>query len=209
MKKAVLLSFAMLILFAGLLSVVTSAKATDSAKLNAIVRLHNKDGKFFCSGSVVSDALVVTAAHCLSWIPDGEEIEIRGANAQPLGIRTKVWKFNERQDLGIVMADVKQFDKMAIEVRPEAIVSSFDRSQDLMLCGYPNGGQLYCTKFVHTQNLLTQKSGKSNAWPGMSGGPLIDMERGVIIATLYGYNADKLNEIVVNPTVELWVLMYR
>jgi V8-like Glu-specific endopeptidase len=172
---------------------------------NAIVRLHDDSGRFFCSGTVISDLFLVTAAHCLVDTPKGTKIEIRGSDALPTGIYSTLWAYNERADIGIMKMDGTKFQHMKLEINTDSIVHSFTKSDNLILCGYPWAGQLYCGpyKFVHQE--YSHMAGTAHAWPGMSGGPVIDIEKNVVIATLYGI--DEQGAILVNPTIEIWRML--
>lgn len=175
---------------------------TSDAKLKfPIVRLHRaQDGAFFCSGSVISDQLILTAAHCVAGAPLNKPLlEIRdmfNKGKTP----ASVLEYNERADFALLKGDFKDFKHMTYTVKPQEIVDSFHLHR-LTLCGYPHAGQLFCSQFKFIGQTVFGMAGYAHMWPGMSGGPIIDMETGQIVAVVTGMDGDKG---IVSPIIELF-----
>lgn len=159
----------------------------------AFVRLkvkptHNNPDGFLCSGTVISNKYVLTAGHCLiderGFLRKEVEIESLQARniddslvdlqtAMPIGI-------NMRADYGLIKGEFLEYDQMKIDVSPE--FQSNVRSSPVT-CGFPwgskkwtcygTGGVVFEHSVLVVQGLL---------YPGMSGGPVIDMERNTVIA---------------------------
>ncbi len=173
----------------------------------AIVRLHDvATGRFFCSGTVISDELILTAAHCV--VRESffgyeivDKVEIRAEDGQPLGLIAKLVNANPRQDVALLIGNFKLFDKMPVEIRPQAIEDSFLYSKHLKACGYPAGGTLVCTTVTNVKHMNFGFSANGFLYPGMSGGPVIDEDTGAIIAVNTAVENDR---IYVSPTEELF-----
>lgn len=173
----------------------------------SIVRLHDSDtGDFFCSGTVISDTQILTAAHCViretmfgAYLL--KTVEIRTQDGQSMGLTVKVRAANPRQDVAILEGDFKLFDKRSIEIQPNALEDSYLKSSKIIACGYPAGGKLVCTTVKHVKHQLFGFSADGFLYPGMSGGPVIDVETGKVI----GVNTAVLeNRIYLSPLPELF-----
>lgn len=123
-----------------------------------IVRLETKDGHFFCSGTVISDDYVLTAAHCLmknSFIPkmNDEEIKVIGFKTNNDGrlpatdsgtgttVKGQAAGLNNRADYALIKGDFKEFTKSRLLHHPNMF--SFIVGP-VVTCGYPWGAELTC-----------------------------------------------------------------
>lgn len=168
------------------------------AQLWSIVRLHNLEGRFFCSGFIVSDTKIVTAAHCIS----GEPVMVKNQKHKLLGIAMPA-KVNERGDQGVLkmlVGSLKERNKLPLEQNGAAIERSFNKSQSLVACGYPYGGELTCSRVEYTGHFQFFMEALGFLYPGMSGGPVIDLETGKAV----GLNtAVTETHLILSPTVEI------
>src|ERR1019366_6410430 len=106
-----------------------------------------------------------------------------------------------RQDVALLSGNFSMFDKMDVEIRPTALEKSYLQSDHIKACGYPDGGALVCTKVASVRHQLFGFSADGFLYPGMSGGPVIDEETGLVI----GVNtAVYESRIYLSPTVELF-----
>lgn len=177
----------------------------------SIVRLHDMEtGRFFCSGVVISDSLILTAAHCvvrenpLSMLfgPDiVRRVEIRSINGQPLGIYADLAAANPRQDVALLSGSFSEFDHMNVEVKPQAIEDSFLHSKHLKACGYPAGGKLVCSTITSVRHMNFGFGANGFLYPGMSGGPVIDEETGNVIGLNTAVDGER---VYLSPTEELF-----
>lgn len=174
------------ILMAGGGLVATAAKSSPvNHKRAPIVRLHDSaTGAFFCSGTIIGPKLLLTAAHCIQnyiFAPaDIPPINIRTADGLNIGVLATIGGADSRGDIALLVGDFSSFDTMKIETRPEENVKSFDEDR-LRACGYPRAGALYCTVYLHIANEGFQRSGTGHLWPGMSGGPVVDLDTNRVI----------------------------
>lgn len=206
-------------LLGGLILIATAVLLTSRAGINkpknrtahidtSIVRLHEVgSGRFFCSGVVISDGMILTAAHCVvreGLFGDGyvlPQVEIRTENGRSIGVIATTVGANPRQDVAILGGDFSMFDKRDVETRPEALEKSFLHSKTITACGYPEGGRLACTTVTHVTHMNFGFSADGFLYPGMSGGPVIDQETGKVIAV---NTAVMDSRIYVSPTIELY-----
>jgi len=181
----------------------TAAVKLENIKYGAIVRLHDKEsGRFFCSGTVVGPHHVFTAAHCTQFV--GYTVDVRPSNGLSIGNYAVVQAMNERGDVAMLKGNFSQFDIIPMEQNPAAIVESL-KSNNLMLCGYPWSGKLYCNRFDYKGPYIFQLGGLAYAYPGMSGGPLLDLNTGKVIGCTSNVTEAGLTNI--SPAVEIDALL--
>lgn len=154
--------------------------AQSPNKAGSIVRLV-RNGKTFCSGTVISDHLIITAAHCvLIETPFGsmttpDTIDIRDNENVELGVTAQVNFATSQMDQAILFGDFTKFEHRPIHTKPEFLAAlaapSSIHSVVLTSCGYPLGGDLYCTSemYKRPRDFFWEVTG--TMLPGMSGGP--------------------------------------
>lgn len=185
----------------------------EGKKYAPAVRLHgevtdsNPSG-FVCSGTVISNDYVVTAAHCLVdedgkmlkkitlkslKAADGSQADVEGT---PIGI-------NQRADYALIHGDFKEFMKTPINPTAEMIYNVDGRS--VVTCGFPWGDGPACLPLLSAiYPCRGQMCAAGVLYPGMSGGPVIDSRNGVLVgvntAVGDGY-------IVLSPLVGLFTTL--
>lgn len=169
-----------------------------SGKYPALVRLFSQDGGR-CSGVVISDKLVLTAAHCL----DGKPLIIESVG-QALRIAGRPMMANPRADYGLVFGDFTAFSKLETQRDPSKDILYFP--SNFVMCGFPYGGATpVCypvtgdlTKYV--DKIRTE----GQLYPGMSGGPVIDLNTGNVVAV---NSAVMPGGVLIAPLVGLFVVL--
>lgn len=155
--------------------------------LNPIVRLiDKKTGRGFCSGTVISDQYVLTAGHCLAdnGYLSKREVQIGLADGTILEGTSAPAGLSLRIDLGLVKGDYKGF------VHPKLHTSQINyysveiqQSRPLMAAGYPLNTRYLTAASVRSGGpYLFMIVGLAAIYPGMSGGPVIDLELGQVVA---------------------------
>lgn len=169
----------------------------------AVVKLYDiEHGKFFCSGTVISKNYILTAGHCLR---DYERfaitIEVKTMLDKPTGIKAAAVYAAGRSDQGLLIGDFSAFNSMPIEVRTAEELSIYqDQSRPVIACGFPYGGEYFCSAFTNRHQEAFSIGGDGFLYPGMSGGPVIDLKSGVII----GINTAVVERgIIISPILEL------
>lgn len=149
----------------------------------AVVRLHDLEGNFFCSGVVVGKKTLLTAAHCIDTMPKYEvAMEVRAADGKRTGVLAWVAGANGRADFAVVKGNFSRFNRQKHITDPKQIfLNLFNPKKKYMTCGYPWGGELFCMTVKNLGTYRFHISGKANLYPGMSGGPIID-EQGNVVA---------------------------
>lgn len=157
---------------------------------------------FACTAFVISNKLALTAGHCL--ITDEEflsteDIEIRDMQLQKTKIKAKPGAVNLRADLGVIVGDFSGFNKFPLALNPGGVLSAIG---PIMTCGFAWGSYpLLCTSYKIINNAAFEERGVGRLYPGMSGGPVLDLGAGNVI----GINTRVENNggVVFSPTVGL------
>lgn len=182
------------ILLGVVLGLVSSSCATKSytqqgldssktpAKFRGIVKLKTVDNIFFCTATIISDTQAISAAHCFTHLPANEFIVESIANEQKKVLvgGANVVAFNNRADTALINGDFMDFDKFEINTDPEGDI--LVNNYDLITCGFPYGGKLVCYQFSDPYKMVDGIAGKGQMYAGMSGGPVIDLNSGKIVA---------------------------
>lgn len=183
---------------------------TRDTRLPAIVRLYDiQRDRFFCSAFVVSDSYTITAAHCLAdyqvfgivFKSHPKGIEMRDQAGRRVGAIITEVRYDERSDQGLLVGNFSMFNKLQVVTSPESFFHVLSDS-DLTSCGFPYAGKLACSpmKFTKIWNFYVMATGLG-MWPGMSGGPLIDLKTGYVI----GINTGVLDsQFILATTVNLF-----
>jgi len=174
-------------------------------KYEPTVRLIDaRTGFFFCSGSVITDDRILTAAHCVQGMPLGAKIEIRLEDGTAVDTYATEYIANGRADVAVIKGDFRLFKKMPYETDTQNIINSMTRSKHILLCGFPWGGKKICMETSEGIFYNFAFTFKSYLWPGMSGGPVIDEETGKIVGVNSAVNND---DAIVSPIVEIWSML--
>lgn len=171
------------------------AATTQEDKFPAIIKL-SKDGRIFCSGSVITDTLVLTAAHCVARysMMTGTEI-LTDFNIESLEkgdihmiSPSKVIGVNLRQDTALVQGDFRRYSKLKIQTDPNRDILVVQPS--LVSCGFPNGGRIVCYTAKHPYKYIDMIGADGQMYAGMSGGPVMDLNTQVVYAVNHAVGPD-------------------
>lgn len=162
---------------------VKKPKVTD-----AIVRLVTR-GATFCTGTVLSNTTVLTAAHCVveqrefSAPEIRKNIEIRPADNSAVGAFGRVTTVRYQLDQAIITGDFSEFHSLRFIPDVGALNTEAIKRSKLTACGYPLGGKLFCATiyFKDLENFMWKVKGET-LLPGMSGGPVL-LSNGDVVAT--------------------------
>lgn len=164
---------------------------------NPPVKLLDSDGDFFCSGFVIDDNYVVTAAHCLDNGGPRKNVKILAENNIETNTVANTVGFNHRMDYGLLKGNFKQFVPAAIDLSLDAPYTS----SRLLVCGFPMGvKKMICYQVKAITNDMFGVAVGGFLFPGMSGGPAIDLDSNRV----FGVNSRvSIGHVVVQPLVGL------
>lgn len=156
--------------------------AKQQSSFRGIVKLKTVDNIFFCSGVIISETQAITAAHCVGELPENIVIieSVANENKKVLVAGAQVVALNHRADTALLRGDFKDFDKFEMDPNPESDILIND--YNLVTCGFPYGGNLVCYKFSSPYKMVDQIAGTGQLYAGMSGGPVIDLKSGKVLA---------------------------
>lgn len=154
----------------------------NKGKYSGIVRVVTTDGKFFCSAVIISNREAVSAAHCFMGLTENEFIieSIPNEKNQVISAPSFVVGINPRADVALIYGDFTDFDNYQLETNPESDI--LVNNYELITCGFPYGGKLVCYKFTNPTKMVDVIAGIGQMYAGMSGGPVIDLKTGKILA---------------------------
>lgn len=157
-------------------------------KYDSIVRLV-RDGKTFCSGTVINAHTIVTAAHCILvptpfgyYVLYPGPIEIRDKDDQPLGIIGQAYGASPQLDQGVLEGDFRNFRPRAFTADVKTLSSYRIPGAKFISCGYPQGAAFFCAEIQYSElSDFMWKTRGGTMLPGMSGGPVM-LPDGTVIA---------------------------
>jgi len=162
-------------------SALISKKALDNKKPNSPIiglslQIFGSSSKF-CTAAVISNKYAITAAHCLKGFEAGA---VFAANEKGnLIVEVKAVAGSSQTDVGIITGDFSSFMKFRFPRTAEDLMSM--RLGELVSCGFPMAGSMLCSKVKLNGTRLFSINGEGNLYPGMSGGPLFDLNSMTVI----------------------------
>lgn len=171
----------------------------------SIVRLHRPvpgGGMIFCSGTVINATHILTAAHCMvatEFDVEAPTIEIRTNNNEPLGLTAQILSLDTQSDLAVLYGDFHVLSEKKVVTGAEEINKAV-REHEIVICGYPHDGRFTCSTVKQIKNYFFMLSGVGFAYPGMSGGPIIDTSTGKVLGVV---TAVQENLVLLSPAIEL------
>lgn len=191
-KKLALAS--LVFMFLGLLLAIFQTKdMKQTIDPRAIVRLHDpKTGMFFCTGTIINNTQLLTAAHCVAQqvfftLLVKKEIDVYVVGLPPKKIKVKLQSVDVSTDLAILEGNFKDLPKIKMEKNDRRLLEIWSSpKKQVIACGYPYGGGLICVPVTNRASYFFAWKATGFLYPGMSGGPVIDLETGKVIASNTG-----------------------
>lgn len=182
-------------------------KARKPTRLNPVVRL-TRDGRTYCSGTVIDETTILTASHCVVFeTPMGmavnqDDIEIIAADNIPRGTfaRVKLSTLSLQLDRVLLKGDFKIYEPQSYINDVATSVKYRKPGTKLVSCGYPLGGDYYCSTSVYTRSSYFSLTSTAILIPGMSGGPTM-LEDGRVIGVNIAVN--EAGEALIAPSYNI------
>lgn len=169
-------------------------------KTGAIVRLVHDD-KTFCTGTIVTDHLLITAAHCAAAAKMFQApIEVRGHDNVDLHVAAYVNYSTPQMDQAILVGDFTRFEHKPIHTSPSVLETIGVPGKILISCGYPLNGDLFCTQEVYKQRYAFFWEVTGILMPGMSGGPTMLPDGSVVAVNVAVEGASSMVSPLYNLT---------
>lgn len=150
------------------------------ASMIALFVKNDKDVETFqCTAFVISNKYAITAAHCLfdeNLKLKTTDIFIYDLNLKRTKIVARAASIDIRADMGAILGDFSSFKKVRISTN-----GFLDTNGPFLTCGFPWGDKQLCSLFVPKANYYAMIQGSGNIYPGMSGGPVVDVSKGLVV----------------------------
>lgn len=176
----------------------------DPSKDSPVVRLHDlRTGRFFCSGTVISEHLIVTAAHCIQeYVKNEVVVSVKTSQNVNVNVSASVAGSNQQADYALLYGNFDKFNVMKISTDVPSILAAFyGPGARLIACGFPYAGPLVCSPVVSAAPFFFGIQSEGFLYPGMSGGPVIDLMTGNLVAC---NQASTENHIILSPLINLF-----
>lgn len=170
----------------------------EDLKESYLIRLHDENGKFFCSAVVISKSYALTAAHCLM---TDRVISVHTNNNKDLGTKAKRASASPRGDIGAITGDFSAYNVAALTTTMTDTLTTILSSHRLLACGFPWGGVATCISFRKPTPFGFQIAGQTAFYPGMSGGPVLDMDTMRVVGVAAAMSGDMG---IFSPTIEIF-----
>lgn len=179
---------------------LVQATEFDAMRYEAIVKLYNREtGRFFCSGTVIGANYILTADHCVDKMKKNRPtIEVRAIGEKTITAVGYVSSFEGHSDVALVYGNFSKFNSLSFENEPSADINAI-YTHRLVTCGFAYGGDLLCTPFTARWPSFFSVGGQGMMFPGMSGGPVLDLDTGKVVGTNYAMGD---NVALITPLVE-------
>lgn len=168
------------------------------AKADPIVRIKADD--LSCTGFVIDDHYVITAAHC---IPDEYDTITVLSLDKTIKVKATLFDYSEQADYAALKGDFSKFNRLGIISDTKELVNVYranNLSPRLMSCGTPYKGELLCANVTGADSYYEKVIAGGFNLPGTSGGPVIDKQTMKAVGVIHGLLGDK---VILAPLYEI------
>lgn len=169
----------------------------------SMVRLYDEDA-FVCSGTVISDNYILTAAHCLA---QKRKLVIHDLEDNPVpSAKVLDYAVEYRSDLALIEGKFEDFNQAIIDSDTYLVLQNIGMSSlgvPIIACGFPHGGPSFCNQITGLLQFGFGIAASGYLYPGMSGGPVVNTATGHVFAVNSRVMMDSPG-VVVMPLINLW-----
>lgn len=157
---------------------------SGSILYDSFIRLSDPTRGSSCSGWVIDANYAITAGHCLN--QEGHlnksNFYIFDKNGTNTNTIAQAVGYDNKTDLGLISSDFNHFKPLKSNLDQEGFTLN---KHSFVSCGFPLGQKtLVCTPFTSSGFRSFRVKGFGHFVPGMSGGPVIDLDSGVAVGVV-------------------------
>jgi hypothetical protein len=115
------------------------------------------------------------------------------------GIEVEAVGLVNRMDMGLVMGDFSGFKKLSLDSPPKGFLGR--ESSVFAACGFPMGDKELCIPQLVGPNIYFMVQVDRPVYPGMSGGPVIDLKDGTVVGII---SSTERGGSLMAPIVSIW-----
>lgn len=180
----------------GLAPLINKQEYTEYEKKDPVVRI-SVNGSFTCTGFVVSQIYIITAAHCVEELHQVVQIH---DSSKEIFILGEVVGIYDPMDQALLRASIG--NRIApVKADFTGKLMSMDTTQ-VITCGFPGGQpEILCNAGTLSGSRFFMRTGTGALYKGMSGGPVfvLDEKEGLVVTAIN--SAVDSKGIIVGPLI--------
>lgn len=159
-----------------------SIKVPATGTRSPIVHLVDNVQHIACTAFVVSKDYAITAAHCLNLTGSLPTYPLKVFfSSGDYALNVKAAAYHTQSDIGLLEGDFHDVQSLKSNFVNDELITE----RNFAACGYPRGDtELVCNSFTPENNSYDKIQGRGLFFHGMSGGPIINLKTGEVVAVI-------------------------